>query len=73
VSRKPPVISGHQLVRALLQGGWRFVRQKGSHVRLQRGYRHVSVPLHETLKRGTLAGILKDAGMTVDELRRLLS
>jgi hypothetical protein len=30
------------------------------------------VPLHKELKRGTLAGILRDAGLSADELRDLL-
>jgi len=30
------------------------------------------VPLHRALKRGTLAGILRDAAVDRDELRRLL-
>jgi predicted RNA binding protein YcfA (HicA-like mRNA interferase family) len=32
----------------------------------------VTVPLHQELKRGTLSGILTDAGLEADELRRLL-
>lgn len=31
------------------------------------------LPLHRELKRGTLAGILRDAGVDGEELRRLLS
>jgi predicted RNA binding protein YcfA (HicA-like mRNA interferase family) len=30
------------------------------------------LPLHRELKRGTLAGILRDAGVDPSELRRLL-
>jgi predicted RNA binding protein YcfA (HicA-like mRNA interferase family) len=30
------------------------------------------VPLHRELKRGTLSGILRDAGLDRDELRKLL-
>jgi len=32
----------------------------------------ITVPLHRELKRGTLAGILNDAGLNPEELRRLL-
>jgi predicted RNA binding protein YcfA (HicA-like mRNA interferase family) len=32
----------------------------------------VTVPLHRELKRGTLSGIVGDAGLTLDELRELL-
>ncbi|MGH2989937.1 MAG: type II toxin-antitoxin system HicA family toxin [Solirubrobacterales bacterium] len=37
------------------------------------GRRHaLVVPLHKELRRGTLAGILRDAGLTPDRLRDLL-
>jgi predicted RNA binding protein YcfA (HicA-like mRNA interferase family) len=32
----------------------------------------LTVPLHRELKRGTLSGILNDAGADVEQLRRLL-
>jgi hypothetical protein len=32
----------------------------------------LTVPLHRELKRGTLAGILSDAGLDADDLRELL-
>jgi predicted RNA binding protein YcfA (HicA-like mRNA interferase family) len=50
------------------------MRQRGSHVRLKHPERSVAlvVPLHRDLKRGTLAGILRDAGLDRDDLRRLL-
>jgi predicted RNA binding protein YcfA (HicA-like mRNA interferase family) len=74
VSERLPVVSGAQLVAALGKLGWVAVRQRGSHVRLKHPNRSVSlvVPLHRELKRGTLAGILRDAGVDREELRRLL-
>jgi predicted RNA binding protein YcfA (HicA-like mRNA interferase family) len=74
VSERLPVVSGAQLVRALGKLGWAAVRQRGSHVRLKHPDRSVSlvVPLHRELKRGTLAGILRDAGVDREQLRRLL-
>jgi hypothetical protein len=42
-------------------------------VRLKGGRRHaLVVPLHKETKKGTLAGILRDAGLTQDQLRELL-
>ena len=69
-----PVVSGAQLVAALGKRGWVVVRQRGSHVRLRHPGRPVPLvlPLHRELKRGTLAGILRDAGIDADELRELL-
>jgi predicted RNA binding protein YcfA (HicA-like mRNA interferase family) len=72
MSTRLPVVGGARLVRALQGDGWTAVRQRGSHVRLERDGRHLSVPMHDPLKRGLLAQILDDAGMTVDDLRRLL-
>lgn len=74
MSRRLPPISGAELVAALGKLGWVAVRQRGSHVRLRHPDRAVSlvVPLHRELKRGTLAGILRDAGVDSEELRHLL-
>ncbi len=74
MSRRLPVVSGAELVRALERVGWWVTRQRGSHVRLKHPERStaVTVPLHRELKRGTLGGILTDAGLEVDGLRRLL-
>ena len=74
MSERLPVVSGAQLVKALTRVGWVSVRQRGSHVRLKHPDRAVSlvVPLHRELKRGTLAGILRDAGVDRGDLRRLL-
>lgn len=69
-----PVISGTQLVRALERAGWQVVRQRGSHLRLRHPERStpLTVPLHRELKRGTLNGILADAGVDREQLRSLL-
>jgi predicted RNA binding protein YcfA (HicA-like mRNA interferase family) len=75
VNEHLPVVSGAQLVAALTQRGWAQVRQRGSHVILATGADHrrlLVVPLHRELKRGTLAAILRDAGMAPGELRALL-
>lgn len=74
MSERSPVLSGAQLVKALEQIGWELVRQRGSHVRLNHPERATAlvVPLHKELKRGTLSGILRDAGLDRDELRGLL-
>jgi predicted RNA binding protein YcfA (HicA-like mRNA interferase family) len=74
VSERLPVLSGQQLIDALEKDGWVAVRQRGSHVRLKHDERAVAlvIPLHRELKRGTLAGILRDAGIDRDDLRQLL-
>ena len=71
MSERLPVVSGTQLVNVLQKLGWEVARQRGSHVRLKHQDRAVSlvVPLHRELKRGTLNGILRDAGLSREELR----
>lgn len=59
----PRDISGSRLVKSLEVLGYETTRQNGSHVRvttIENGEHHVTIPNHETLRVGTLAGILKD-------------
>lgn len=74
MSERLPAVSGGELIAALSKIGWIAVRQRGSHVRLKHPDRPLAlvVPLHRELKRGTLAGILRDAGIDRDDFRRLL-
>lgn len=74
MSERLPVVSGAKLIDVLQKLGWEVARQRGSHVRLKHQDRAVSlvVPLHRELKRGTLNGILRDAGLSRDELREQL-
>ena len=64
---KLPVLSGRNVVKALEQLGFEQMRQKGSHVIMQRGGIGCVVPLHREIKTGTLAGIIRQAGLTQDE------
>jgi predicted RNA binding protein YcfA (HicA-like mRNA interferase family) len=74
VSDGLPVLSGRRLVKALERAGWQVARQRGSHVRMKHPDRQtaVTVALHNELKRGTLSGILNDAGLDPERLRQLL-
>lgn len=74
MSERLPVVSGAQLVSVLHKLGWESVRQRGSHVSLKHTDRSalLVVPLHRELKRGTLNGILRDAGISREELREHL-
>ena len=67
-----PITSGKSVIKALEQVGWEEVSTRGSHVKLRRGTERVVVPLHSELKRGTLAGILREIGMSPQELKSLL-
>jgi len=65
---KLPVIAGHELIRALQSNGFQIVRQRGSHVSLMKGPHRTVVPLHDELARGTLLGILKQCGLSKEEI-----
>lgn len=73
---KVPSLNYDVVVRGLCRGGWTVVRQRGSHIRLERRTPEktlkLTVPAHRPIKRSTLAHILKQAGLTVEGLNDLL-
>jgi len=56
---KLPSVSGKKVIKALEKLGFIVVRQKGSHVILQRESNMLTVPLHDPIKKSTLNTILK--------------
>ncbi len=64
---KLPVLSGADVVKALERLGFEQVRQRGSHVVMRRGGSGTVVPLHKEVKTGTLAGLLRQAQVGLDE------
>lgn len=64
-----PLISGREAVRIFGQFGWEIARQRGSHVILvKEGARAtLSVPDHREVARGTLRGLIRAAGLTIEE------
>ncbi|MFH0991646.1 MAG: type II toxin-antitoxin system HicA family toxin [bacterium] len=65
----PRDISGEELCRTLSIFGYKVTRQSGSHVRLttsQHGEHHLTIPLHRSLRIGTLAAILSDVANHFD-------
>jgi predicted RNA binding protein YcfA (HicA-like mRNA interferase family) len=73
---KLPSVSGERVIRALKRGGFVELRQKGSHVSLERRVGNqvfkTVVPMHSDLARGTLSDILKQCGLKLDEFLALL-
>lgn len=67
---KTPRISGADAIRVLGRLGFQQVRQRGSHVIMRRGKSGCVVPLHRELKVGTLHGVLRQAGVSMDEFIR---
>lgn len=69
---KLPVLSGKELIRLLNKAGFRIIRQKGSHVSLQKENYRTVIPLHDELSKGTLLGILKQCGLSREDLQILI-
>jgi predicted RNA binding protein YcfA (HicA-like mRNA interferase family) len=71
-----PDVSGEELIKARQNAGFVILRQKGSHVSMEKvdstGAWRTIVPMHREIARGTLHDILKQTGLNRDELRKLL-
>ena len=71
---KLPQISGRECVKVLEKHGFYFKRQEGSNIILRRDdpFAQVVVPDHKVLDRGTLRGIIRLSGLSLDEFIRQL-
>jgi len=73
---KVPQLPFHRVISALQRDGWVVVRQRGSHIRLQKHTPaetlKIIVPAHRPLKRSTLAHILKQARIEVERFTELI-
>ncbi|MEK6714049.1 MAG: type II toxin-antitoxin system HicA family toxin [Nitrospirota bacterium] len=73
---KVPSLNYDRIIHALRRDGWVVVRQRGSHIRLQKETAEkilkITIPAHRPVKRSTLSHILKQAQLTVEELNDLL-
>jgi len=73
---KVPVISYKVVIKALQRNGWIVVRQKGSHIRLQKHILNevlkITIPAHSPIKRSTLSHIIKQARIDLEDFLKLL-
>jgi predicted RNA binding protein YcfA (HicA-like mRNA interferase family) len=73
---KIPSLPYTKIIRALQRDGWTVVRQRGSHIRLQKRVGDevlkLTVPAHRPVKRSTLSRILKQARLDVEDFLELL-
>ena len=69
---KLPRVSGAEVARALERLGFAVARQRGSHIVMRRGSSGCVVPNHRELKTGTLSGVLKQAGVSVEDFMNAL-
>jgi len=76
MNQRLPALTARDVIRALERAGFAVSRTSGSHCRLihtRDPARKVTVPVHSgDLKRGTLRGIVAQAGFTVAEFLALL-
>ncbi len=73
---KIPSLNYEKIIKVLQKNGWVIVRQKGSHIRLQKHTAteifKITVPAHKPVKRSTLSHIMKQAKITLEEFLKSL-
>ena len=71
-----PSLPYERIIRALRRDGWVVVRQKGSHIRLQKHMGDetlkLTIPAHRPVLRSTLSHILKQARIDIDRFLSLV-
>jgi predicted RNA binding protein YcfA (HicA-like mRNA interferase family) len=68
---KLPGINHLDAIRALEKAGYRVIRQS-KHIVMSNGQRILTIPRHNPVNAITMGGIVRDAGLTVDEFKALL-
>ena len=73
---KVPSLNYDKVIKALQRAGFIVVRQKGSHIRMQKRVDDetikITIPAHKPIKRSTLSHIIKSVGLTMEEFLALL-
>ena len=68
---KIPGINHLEAVRAFEKAGFRIVRQS-KHIVMSDGTRFLTIPRNNPVNAYTMAGIVRDAGLTIEQFRKLL-
>lgn len=68
---KLPGVNHLQAIRALEKAGFRIERQ-GKHVTMSDGKRILTIPRHNPIQSFTMAGIVGDAGLSIEKFKKLL-
>lgn len=68
---KLPGVNHLDAIRALRKAGFRVLRQ-GKHTIMTDGVHKVTVPRHNPINAITMGGIVQEAGLTIEEFRKLL-
>ena len=68
---KIPGVNHLDAVRALEKAGYRLIRQ-GKHIVMSDGIRILTIPRHNPVNAFTMGGIARDAGLSVEQFKKLL-
>jgi len=68
---KLPGVSHTRAVKALQKAGFQIVRES-KHTSMTDGQRIVTIPHANPINAYTMGGIIKDAGLTIEEFKNLL-
>ena len=71
IHRRPRTVYSHSQAVAFEKAGFKIVRQ-GKHIVMRDGSHFITIPRHNPVNALTMGGIVKDAGMSVEEFRNLL-
>ena len=69
---KIPGINHLRAVRALERAGFSILRDGKKHIVMSDGTRFLTIPSNNPVNAFTMGGIVRDAGLTVDEFKKLL-
>ena len=69
---KYPILRPNEIISALSKKGFVYKSQKGSHVKYTNGNNTTIIPMHDTVARGTLKGILIQSGIELEDFLELL-
>ena len=67
---KLPGINHKEAIRALKKAGFRVIRE-GKHISMSDGRRIITIPRANPINAFTMAGIVRDAGLTIEEFKKL--
>lgn len=75
MSSKYPVLPPQNIIKVLKKLGFHRMSQKGSHIKYRKEgkqKRTVIIPMHNEVAKGTLKSILEQAGVELEEFKKLL-
>jgi predicted RNA binding protein YcfA (HicA-like mRNA interferase family) len=68
---KLPGVNHRQAVKAFQKAGF-WIAREGKHITLTNGERIITIPRANPVHAFTMAGIIKDAGLTIEQFKNLL-